>query len=60
VEPGDVAEQVVRRLKEIGADHAMPGPAVIPLTRARIIVNKMVARELGLIKPESKGAKDES
>lgn len=54
-EPQDVAAQVLRRVQEIGADRAIPGAAVIPLTRARITVNRVVARELGLIKPEPRG-----
>jgi ABC-type uncharacterized transport system substrate-binding protein len=59
-EPQDVAEQVLRRVREIGADQAIPGPAVRPLTRARISVNGMVARELGLIKSNPRGGKGES
>lgn len=59
-EPQDVAEQVLRRVREIGADRAIPGAAAIPLTRARITVNRVVARELGLIAPESRGGKGAS
>jgi ABC-type uncharacterized transport system substrate-binding protein len=59
-EPPDVAAQVLRRVREIGADGAIPGAAVIPLTRARITVNRVVARELGLIGPEPRGGKGAS
>ncbi len=59
-EPRDVAEQVLRRVREIGPDRAIRGAAVIPLMRARITVNRVVARELGLIGPESRGGKGAS
>ncbi len=52
-DPRDVAEQVVARVRDIRSGPDVPGPNMKSLTRARITVNSMLARELGLLVPSS-------
>ena len=48
----DIAAQVTGLLKEAGRAGAFGGPAVRPLTRLKVQVNPMIAKELGLRVPE--------
>lgn len=46
----DVAEQVYRRLEDGAGEPNIPGPAVTRLTRADFKINRVVAKQLGLMK----------
>jgi ABC-type uncharacterized transport system substrate-binding protein len=59
-DPRDVAEQIVARVRDIRSGPDVPGPDMKSLTRARITVNGMLARELGLVVPPSGNRRHES
>lgn len=46
--PGDVAKQVLNRLRSIANDAEIPGPDVTKLTRIRFKANSVVVRPFGL------------
>lgn len=50
---GDVAEQALRRLRQISANGNLAGPEMSPLTKVRVEVNPEIARHLGLSIPEA-------
>lgn len=47
-DPGDVAERVLERVRAGAGRSDIPGPEVIPLTHARVRINRVVAKRLGL------------
>lgn len=56
-DPADVAGRVLARLRQARPGGDIPGPAVVPLTKADIQVNAVVAARLGLtLPPELKQA----
>lgn len=55
-DPGDIAERVLERVRSSTGRRTIPGPAVMPLTRARFRINAVVAKRLGLtIPPQLRG-----
>lgn len=52
-DPRDVADQVIARMREVRSGRDVPGPDIRPLTRARITINSVLARELGLVVPRT-------
>ena len=56
--PGDVAKQVLNRLRSIANDAEIPGPDVTELTGTRFKANNVVVRPFGLepIEEERDGA----
>lgn len=52
-DPRDVADQVVARVLQIRTGRDVPGPDIKTLTRTRITVNDVLARELGLVVPRT-------
>lgn len=56
-EPEDIAARVIERMSRVGAPGEVPGPATVPLTRARVRINEAMAARLGLRIPRQlKGA----
>jgi ABC-type uncharacterized transport system substrate-binding protein len=47
-EPDDIAARVIERLSLVGAPGEVPGPAIVPLTRARVRINEAMTARLGL------------
>lgn len=52
--PDDVAAQALNRLRNVAGGADIPGPDVTGLTKTRFKINKVVARQLGLMSAEGK------